>query len=94
MCRLKKYRHTSNTQIDGCMLKAIATLKIIFEHYGFKIRACCCGHKKYPMSIIYEIPEAGIFELFSGKIIDRKRNFYRKDEQGYYYIPEARGEKW
>lgn len=71
------------------MKKAIATLSIIFKHNGFKILACCCGHNKYPMSIVYRIPIMKTnYELFSGKVIPRKSRFYVKDKQGYYYIPE------
>jgi len=73
------------------MQEAIKTLKIIFKHCGFKILACCCGHGKYPMTIVYEIPKRAKFELFSGKVIPRKKRFYIKDKQGYYYIPETLG---
>ena len=30
-----------------------------------------------------------VFELFSGKLINRKKRFYKKDKEGYYYIPEV-----
>lgn len=30
-----------------------------------------------------------IQEVFTGVIIPRKRKFYKKDKQGYYYIPEV-----
>jgi len=42
------------------------------------------------MSIVYKLPKMEFpFELFSGKIIPRKIKFYKKDKQGYYYIPET-----
>lgn len=76
--------------IDKCMKKAIATLSIIFKHNGFRILACCCGHNKYPTSIVYKIPLLKTnYELFSGKVIPRKKRFYVKDKQGYYFIPEV-----
>lgn len=28
-------------------------------------------------------------EIISQKIIPRTRNFYKKDSEGYYYIPEV-----
>jgi hypothetical protein len=71
------------------MKEAIKSLTIIFKHCKFNILACCCGHGKYPMSIVYEIPRIGVFELFSGKLIPRKKKFYKKDKDGYYYIPET-----
>jgi len=72
------------------MKKAISSLSLIFNYCGFRILACCCGHNKYPMSIVYYIPTIKEnFELFSGKLIPRKSRFYVKDKQGYYYIPET-----
>jgi len=29
------------------------------------------------------------WDLISNNIIPRKRKFYKKDKQGYYYIPEV-----
>ena len=55
---------------------------------GFETKACCCGHKKYPMTIIYEGKSGGFFDLFTGIHIPRKRKFYKRDKDGYYYIPE------
>jgi len=52
-----------------------------------EVKACCCGHYKYPMSIV--VDDGEIFDLMSGIKIPRTRNFYRKDNQGYYYIPEV-----
>ena len=76
--------------IDKCMRKAVKTLSLIFNHGGLKIKACCCGHQRYPSTIVFWIPEVKThFELFSGKVIPRKRRFYKKDKQGYYYIPEV-----
>lgn len=76
--------------IDECMRKSIATLTIIFKHINFKILACCCGHNRYPITIVYRIPILKTnYELFSGKIINRKKKFYYKDKEGYYFIPET-----
>ena len=51
----------------------------------------CCGHGKYNMSIIVKDKYSPHpYELLSGKIIPRKRRFYKKDKQGYYYIPEIK----
>ena len=76
--------------IDPCMKMEIAKLNM----HGFMTLACCCGHGKYPMTIIVKsnISES-CRELFSGIVIPRKKRFYRKDKQGVYYIPEAIGEK-
>ena len=75
-------------RIDPCMKKFIQSL----EDYGYYLMACCYGHKKYPMTVIIMQGLEGHtyhIELISGKIIPRKKRFYKKDKQGYYYIPEV-----
>lgn len=89
MCKLKKYHGTSNTQIDKCMKILIENLN---EYFGddLDILACCCGHGKYPLSVIVkEYPNGRIYDFCSNLNIPRKRRFYIKDNQGYYYIPEV-----
>ena len=88
MCKLKKYHGTSNTRVDKCLRTFIQRLKLHLEKEN-KIVACCCGHKKYPLSIIIEDKYKNHYDLFSGKLILRKRNFYKRDQEGYYYIPEV-----
>ena len=86
MCKLKKYHKTSNTQIDKCMRKLI---DFIDDHSNMiEVIACCCGHYKYPMTIIVEHNNGIIYDLMSDIEIPRKRRFYKRDKQGYYYIPE------
>jgi hypothetical protein len=76
-------------RIDKCLIGCIATL----EMRDFKIVACCCGHGKYPTTIIYKGRFGGYFDLLSGKEIPERRKIYKKDKQGYYYIPEVSKEK-
>lgn len=59
-----------------------------FKHPQIKIIACCCGHNKYPKSVVIDAKH-GIYELFTGKFIPRKTRFYKRDKQGYFYIPEV-----
>ena len=49
------------------------------------------GHGRYPLTIIYRTADGRFYELFSGKQIHRTRNFYKKDKNGFYYIPEISG---
>ena len=56
---------------------------------SWKIVACCCGHGKYPMTIVCESPHGKHLEIVSDEYIDKKTRFYKKDKQGYYYIPET-----
>jgi len=41
------------------------------------------------MTIVCRSPFGHIEDICSGKIIPRKRKFYRMDSGGYYYIPEV-----
>lgn len=87
MCKKTNYK-ISNPRIDKCMKTVIFNLNY-FLRKGFKTVACCCGHKKYPPTILIKNSYNVIFDLFSGKVIPRKRRFYKRDKQGYYYIPEV-----
>jgi hypothetical protein len=53
-----------------------------------KIIACCCGHGRYPMSIIIRADDGQGIDIVSDTKIPRTRNFYKRDGRGYYYIPE------
>lgn len=53
--------------------------------------ASCCGHNRYPKTIVvrFRADKGFVFEYFSGVIIPRKRRFYKRDKEGYYFIPEV-----
>jgi len=70
--------------IDPCMKNVMEFLNC----YDIDTLACCCGHGKYPPTIVVEHDEM-IMEIFSGEVIPRKKKFYRRDKQGVYYIPET-----
>ncbi len=101
MCEKTNYKNTSNVRIDRCMRQEIKefnrAIELLLPYLGhqLKIVACCCGHKKYPKTIVLKEvanskdEESDYFEHFSRVVIPRNRNFYRKDSQGYYYIPEV-----
>lgn len=74
-------------RIDPCMVEVILNL----QEQRIRTLACCCGHGKYPMSIIIDIGKDLVIplEIFSNKVIERKKKFYKKDKQGYYYVPET-----
>ncbi len=76
--------------IDPCMRNLIGNLEELFRYKDLEIVACCCGHFKYPMTII--VKNQGLMKVFdfvSSKTIPRKVKFYKKDKQGYYFIPEV-----
>ena len=71
-------------RLDECISMLVFTL----NQREFKTLGSCCGHGKYHMTIVYE--ELGEhWDFISGVKIPRKRRFYKKDKQGYYYIPEV-----
>ena len=81
MCKHKK---SSNKKIDKC----IETLIFRMKQNGIKTLACCCGHKRYHMTIVVK-DEGGIYDMVSDVEIVRKKRFYVKDKNGLYYIPEV-----
>ena len=86
MCEKTKYK-TSNPQIDKCIRPFIKWLQNKHVTVG-----SCCGHKKYPLTVVVREKENNKIiyrEIVSQKIIPRTRRFYRKDDKGYYYIPEV-----
>ncbi len=84
MCKKKQFKYYPS-EIDECMKNIIDFLKL----NDVETLACCCGHGKYPMTIVCDW--GGIkFEVFSYTEIPRKKKFYKKDKEGYYYIPEVR----
>ena len=72
-------------RIDRCMRYAISYLNT----RGIKTLASCCGHNKYPKTLIVEHDTNKLpIEIFSLKFIMRKKRFYKKDNKGFYFIPE------
>lgn len=80
MCEKRKHN-----RIDKCMRKMISRL----QEYGVKTLACCCGHGKYPRTIVIRA-QGYPYEIFSDTIIPRIAKFYKLDKKlGIYYIPEV-----
>jgi hypothetical protein len=90
MCKFAN--NTKQGKIDKCMVELIENLKWIglgsSKEDKWETVACCCGHGKYPMSIIVKSPLSIYLELVSDTYLKRKKRFYRRDSEGYYYIPE------
>jgi len=84
MCKFNP--KNNGRRLDPCMKSFIINL----NEAGIDTFGCCCGHKKYPMTVICrEINSTTYYDLISGIIIPRKKKFYKKDKDGYYYIPEV-----
>ena len=90
MCKFNP--KNDSRRIDPCLKEFISNFYVMIEDI-YTIKACCCGHGKYPMTIIIDDGTDEMVEIVSGKIIPRKKKFYKKDKQGVYYIPEVMEKK-
>lgn len=91
MCQSRSSRKI-NIQ-GGKIVRVDKCLEHLIEHVNgpyLHTLGCCCGHEKYPMTIVaYDEITEKIMEICSNKEIPRKRRFYVKDKNGYYFIPEV-----
>jgi len=90
MCKFNP--KNDSRRIDPCFKNICAWIE---EHTGYEIVASCCGHGKYPPSIV--VVRGRVFrEIFSDieieKPINVKPKFYKKDKKGVYYLPEVSAE--
>jgi len=76
-------------RVDSCM---VDTIRKINHTTDFDTLGSCCGHGKYLKTVVVKNPKGTIMEYFSGKRIPRIKRFYKKDKEGYYYIPEVENE--
>ena len=78
-------------KVDDCLSEEITAL----NKTGVITLASCCGHKKYHKTIVIKGRFGIIFARYWRKkrgkfnqvFIPRKRRFYKRDKQGYYYSP-------
>jgi hypothetical protein len=82
ICRLNDRKQF---RVDGCIRDMVYLLNV----NGIRTVGSCCGHLRYPLSIVYKTMTNEYYELISGVKIPRTRNFYKTDKDGFYYIPEA-----
>lgn len=84
MCKFNPKNDTKF--LDPCMKNLINMLNKVPQIITL---GCCCGHKKYHITIVYRCKDGKTRELISDIQINRKKRFYKKDKKGVYYIPEA-----
>ncbi len=88
MCNKHSTRHIpiqgKTIRVDGCMANIIKYL----NDFGIETKGCCCGHGRYPMTIVVEA-NGKLIEIVSGKTINRTRRFYLTDSDGLYFVPET-----
>lgn len=86
MCKKKQFKYVPS-KIDECMQDLIQNINLFLDEA--ETVACCCGHGKYNMSIIIQDKYGNNWDICSNEIIKRKKRFYLRDDEGYYYIPEV-----
>ena len=87
MCNKTQFKY--NSSYKNLLLKD--NIKMLWK-LGLITKSCCCGHGKYPKTVIVEVGDSNkcvYMELISGIIIPRKKRFYKRDKFGFYYIPET-----
>jgi hypothetical protein len=90
MCQKHSTINFMDIRIDPCMEEKLIKL----WKQGITTLACCCGHGRYPETIIiyaslFFPSSKEIYELNSSVKIPRTKRFYRRDSAGFYYIPEV-----
>ena len=83
---IRIFARRKSIRLDSCLRYIVDTLNN--SDFPIKTLASCCGHGKYPMSIVVK-DVWRTWELFSGVELKRKKRFYVKDSEGFYYIPEV-----
>lgn len=89
MCEIRYAKATvlgKEIRMDKCMIHDI---DILTTFYDLTTLACCCGHGRYKRTVVCKCNDGRIIEASSGKTLNRKKRFYKKDEGGYYFIPEV-----
>ncbi len=76
-------------RVDACIRDLIRGLNF----HDIETVASCCGHGKYPVTIVHRAKEPHIkgflYDLGSGYRVSRKSKFYVKDKEGLFFIPEV-----
>ncbi|MCJ7816345.1 MAG: hypothetical protein MUP55_00675 [Candidatus Aenigmarchaeota archaeon] len=72
--------------LDPCLIPFLMMLR----KCGVKTLSSCCGHGKYPATVVIRDSRGFHVELFSGQRIPRNQRFYQRDKEGIYFIPELK----
>lgn len=81
-------------KIDPCIQERIEYFQDVFR---LKTILSCCGHNKYPETIIIRRPDNSVYEYYSLTILKdynpkkkkQYNRYYASDKEGHYYIPEV-----
>jgi hypothetical protein len=76
---------SGENRIDPCLRETIKNL----QKEGIVTLSSCCGHGKFPKTIVVRTVDGRTVEYFSGVEIPRKKRFYFRDCEGRLFIPEV-----
>lgn len=88
----------SARKIDPCLVDELNEIENTFPRFKekFKMIMSCCGHDKYSKTLIVQNRFSGsCFEWFSSTHLEGTKRgnsrapFYKRDKEGYYFIPEV-----
>jgi len=88
MCEKPK----NSRNIDPCLKDFI---HLINQFSSYRTILSCCGHGKFkPSILVYNKDTKKVFDVFSRKTLSlgirKPKRYYKRDPEGYYYIPELR----
>ena len=87
MCKKLPY---CSSKIDPCIKVKIDQINVFTQ---FRTLLSCCGHGKYPKTIVVLDNDNKVFEWFTHTVLSEGirpgKRYYKKDEEGYYYLPEV-----
>lgn len=87
----------SAREIDPCLVEELKQIENTFPRFKEKFKSImsCCGHGKYQKTFVVQNKGSKYyFDWFSGigltttKRADSRKPFYKRDKEGYYFIPE------
>ena len=85
-CLILRQGTTKRIRVDKCLRPLIISLSF----HDYETVGCCCGHGRYPMTVVCKAyNQDRYYDLISGIDIPRTKRFYKKDKDGFYYIPEV-----
>lgn len=90
----------NSKEIDECLKEELEQINTGYPIQGgnkFTTLLSCCGHGRYPKTIIVINNISGcVFDWISGAILPEKykngkkrKRYYTKDKEGFFFLPEA-----
>lgn len=76
---------SGENRVDPCLVETIKRL----QEYGIAMVASCCGHGRYPATVLFKDSQGVIRDLRTMIVIPRKKRFYKRDSEGQLFIPEV-----